>query len=283
MHNRVKNLFQAAGVDLARVNFWVEPTGDLWIRDYGPIFIVNQKEQKLALTDWIYNAYGKKYPELLQDTRIPAAIAERKNILRFEPGIVLEGGSIDVNGAGTLLTTEQCLLNPNRNPHLKREEIENYLREYLGVTKIIWLKNGLKNDDTDGHVDDLARFVNPTTVVLGVDDDPKSANYVSSHENLAILKKVTDQNGAPLKIVELPLPHVFNVDGEELAASYTNFYIGNGVVLTPIFGDPHDEEALAILRQCFPGREVVGINCFDLNHGGGTIHCASQQWPSRKV
>ncbi|HEV7397565.1 MAG TPA: agmatine deiminase family protein [Pyrinomonadaceae bacterium] len=242
--------------------------------------------QRLAYNDWIFNAWGNKYEELKRDDDIPRLLAPILNRPRFEPGIVMEGGSIDVNGAGVVLTTEQCLLNKNRNPALSREQIESKLRDYLGVQKVLWLGEGIVGDDTDGHIDDIARFVSPTKIVCALEDDPSDANYELLQENLERLKRMSDVNRQPFEIVTLPMPGIVggastdtrNLD--RLPASYANFYIANKVVLAPIFGHANDERALNILRGLFPDREVVGINCEPLVWGMGTVHCVSQQEPA---
>jgi agmatine deiminase len=192
----------------------------------------------------------------------------------------MEGGSIDVNGTGTLLTTEACLLNPNRNPHLSRAEIERYLRDYLGVTNILWLGDGIVGDDTDGHVDDLTRFVNRTTVVTVVEDDPADENYAPLQENLARLREMRAEDGTPLQVIALPMPRPMEHDGQRLPASYANFYVANGVVLLPTYDPARDEVALETLQRCFPTRRVIGIDCTDLVWGLGAFHCVSQQWPA---
>jgi agmatine deiminase len=207
-------------------------------------------------------------------------VAEKFGIPVFHPGIVMEGGSLDVNGAGTLLTTEACLLNPNRNPHLSQAQIEQYLRDYLGVTHILWLGDGILGDDTDGHVDDLTRFVNPTTVVTVLEEDPKDANYEPLEANLARLREMKDQDGNPLQVITLPMPRPMEHDGQRLPASYANFYIANEVVLLPTYDPARDEVALETLQRCFPTRRVVGIDCTDLVWGLGAFHCVSQQWPA---
>ena len=211
---------------------------------------------------------------------IPQKIAAHFTLPLFEPGIVLEGGSIDVNGHGTLLTTEACLLNPNRNPALSRAEIEEYLRAYLGVQKILWLGDGIVGDDTDGHIDDLARFVDPTTVVCVVEEDPADVNYKLLQENLKRLQFMTDQDGRPLHVVPLPMPSPVEYDGNRLPASYANFYIANGIVLVPTYKCPNDQRALTILQELFPTRHVVGIDCTDLVWGLGAFHCVTQQQPA---
>jgi agmatine deiminase len=232
------------------------------------------------ILDWGYNAWGGKYPPFELDDVVPTRIARELGIPVVSPGIVLEGGSIDVNGAGLLLTTEQCLLNPNRNPTLSRTEIEGYLRDFLGVGKILWLGDGIEGDDTDGHIDDLTRFTDPGTVVTVVEEDPRDSNYGPLRDNLERLRGMTDEAGRPFRIVELPMPPALYQDGQRLPASYANFYIANGLVLVPVFGCDRDAEALAIIAGCFPGRRVVGIDCRDVVVGLGTLHCLSQQVPA---
>jgi len=236
------------------------------------------REGALAAVSWIFNAWGEKYDDLMADAGIVGQINQDLKMMLFLPGIVLEGGSIDVNGCGTVLTTEQCLLNKNRNPGLSREEIESRLREFLGVSKIIWLKEGIAGDDTDGHVDDIARFVSPTTVLCAYEDDPEDDNYLPLKRNYELLCRETDQDGRPLSVIKLPMPCPVGQEGR-LPASYANFYIGNGVVLVPIFGDQNDRKALEIIKDAFPEREVVGINCKEMVYGLGSLHCISQQQP----
>lgn len=228
---------------------------------------------------WNFNAWGGKYCELMGDVKIPCHIARDLGIRCFRPGIVLEGGSIDVNGSGTLMTTEQCLLNPNRNPHMSRWDMEFYLREYLGVRKIIWLRRGIAGDDTDGHVDDVARFVSPRRVVLAFEEDKDDENHEPLRENYEILKHETDQDGNPLEVIRLPMPGYVG-DEERLPASYANFYIGNRAVLVPVFGHRNDARALSIIGALFPDRKVVGIDALAMVYGLGTIHCVTQQQPA---
>jgi agmatine deiminase len=277
---KATEMFKAAGIDLNRIHFYVFDYADVWFRDYGPVFVKNPHHQ-LAMLHWNFNSWGEKYETLLKDKQIPEIINNKMNIPCFKPGIVLEGGSIDVNGEGTLLTTEQCLLNTNRNPQLNKEQIEQYLCEYLGVSHIIWLKCGILGDDTDGHIDDLARFVNPNTIVCAYQENTDDADYEALNENYKILLTSVDQDGKAFKIVKLPMPRAVSDEGYQLPASYTNFYIGNEKVLVPIFNDPHDKKALEILQELFPTRKVVGIVCVDLVYGFGTLHCISQQQPSR--
>jgi agmatine deiminase len=279
MKHRVMRILHEEYVHLERVKFFSFPYADVWFRDYGPIFVKNRKGE-LAMTHWRFNAWGGKYDDLQKDRQIPDIINQYVMLQCFEPDIVLEGGSIEVNGKGTLLTTEQCLLNTNRNPQLKKKQIEKYLTDYLGATNIVWLKRGILGDDTDGHIDDLARFVNPTTVVCAFEDDPNGEDYEVLKENYEILQQSVDQKRKKLKIVKLPMPKVISDSGEWLPASYTNFFIGNEKVLVPTFRHPNDEKALAILQQQFPNRKVIGIESVELLYGFGAIHCITQQQPA---
>jgi agmatine deiminase len=253
-------------------------SNDCWARDHGPIFVVREPSA-LAVVDWRFNSYGGKYPPWDLDDAIPRKVARLLRVPRFQPGIVLEGGSLDVNGRGALLTTEQCLLNKNRNPHLTKEQIEQYLRDYLGVSRILWLGAGLAGDDTDGHVDDIARFVNPTTVVACREDDPADVNHGPLRDNLRRLRAMRDQDGRPLRVVELPMPGVVEHNGQRLPASYANFYIANRTVIVPVYSHPNDRRAIAILQRCFPTRRVVGVEATDLIWGLGAFHCVTQQQP----
>ena len=267
---------------LANVFFHHFPTNDAWCRDHGPIFVQRNTPRgtEQAIIDWGYNAWGDKYPPYDLDDVIPSRVGTEYGIPVFHPGIVMEGGSIDVNGAGTLLTTEACLLNPNRNPQLSKQQIEQYLEDYLGVRHILWLGDGIEGDDTDGHVDDLTRFVDPATVVTVVEDDPRDANYEPLQENLKRLGTMQDQDGQPLRVVTLPMPRRLEYEDQRLPASYANFYIGNTVVLLPTYDARRDSEAIDTLQRLFPTRRVVGIDCTDLVWGLGAFHCVSQQWPA---
>jgi len=271
----------AAGVPTDNVFFHPHPTNDAWCRDHGPIFVqrkTGERPEELIL-DWGYNAWGNKYPPFDLDDVVPTRIGAELGIPVISPGMVLEGGSIDLNGAGTLLTTEQCLLNPNRNPGLSRDQIEASLRAHLGVSNILWLGEGIEGDDTDGHIDDLTRFVDPVTVVTVVEDDRRDANYRPLRDNLERLQGMTDQDGTPLTVVELPMPPALYREGQRLPASYANFYIANRVVLLPGFEPERDERARAVLQGLFPARKVIVIDCTDLVWGLGAIHCVTQQWP----
>src|ERR1041384_1404027 len=264
--------------DAANINFIQLPTVDSWIRDYGPNFVVNDAGA-LAYNDWEFNAWGNKYEELKRDSAIPAQLESILRVPRFLPGIVLEGGAIDVNGAGTVLTTEQCLLNPNRNPQLERREIEQYLKDYLGVAQVLWLGEGIVGDDTDGHVDDIARFVAADTIVCALEDDPADANYELLLYNCERLQCATDTHGRPFEIVTLPMPGIVGGREARLPASYANFYIANNVVLAPVFGQPNDARAVETLQRLFADRRVVPVNAEALVWGMGTIHCLTQQQP----
>ncbi len=271
-------VLDAEGVSRDRVSFHRIPTNDAWMRDHGPIF-VTRAGGEAALIDWTYNAWGGKYPPWDDDDRVPARMAEALRIPVFRPGVVLEGGSIEVNGAGTLLTTESCLLNPNRNPDLDRDGIEGILAENLAVDHFIWLGDGVEGDDTDGHVDDLARFVAPSTVVTVLEEDARDANYAPLRENLTRLEKARDQDGSALEVLTLPMPPPVYEDGMRLPASYANFYIANRSVVVPVFGCEADDRALTTLAGCFPDRSVVPIDAVDLVFGLGAFHCITQQQP----
>jgi agmatine deiminase len=263
-------------------------TVDSWIRDYGPNFLLVPNGE-IAFNDWIFNAWGNKYEELKKDDTVPRRLESFLKMKRFSPGIVMEGGSIEVNGAGCVLTTEQCLLNPNRNPELSSDDIEQFLKDYLGVTKVLWLGEGIVGDDTDGHIDDIARFVATDTIVCAVEEDPDDANYEILQDNLARLRSMTDTGGKPFEIVTLPMPGIVGGsstgtrDLERLPASYANFYIANNVVLAPVFGHDNDQRAVDTLQRLFPTRQIVPINCEPLVWGMGTIHCVTQQQPQISV
>jgi agmatine deiminase len=261
------------------------PTNDAWARDHGPIFVnrlataAAAGPDQIAL-DWLFNSWGEKYGAFDLDDVVPQKLGLRYDFEVIEPGIVLEGGSIEVNGAGSLLTTESCLLNPNRNPTLSRDDIEDYLRMYLGVTNVLWLGEGIAGDDTDGHIDDLARFVAADTIVTVIEDDTADVNYKVLQDNLERLRAMRDQDGRPFKIETLPMPPAVIHDGTRLPASYANFYIANRAVLMPRFDCPQDNVAASTLSRLFPGRVVVGVPSTDLVWGLGSVHCLSQQHPA---
>ncbi|MGH9480504.1 MAG: agmatine deiminase family protein [Terriglobales bacterium] len=262
-----------------RIQFHLIPTDDAWARDHGPIF-VTRGPGELAVVDWEYNAWGGKYPPYANDNRVPGRVAALLGLPVFRPGMVLEGGSIEVNGRGTLLTTEACLLHPNRNPQLDRAAIEARLCDYLGVGHILWLGEGIAGDDTDGHVDDLARFVSPQVVVTVVEEDRNDANHEPLRGNLERLRQMRDERGRSLEIHTLPMPAPVEHEGQRLPASYANFYIGNRVVLLPQFECAQDAEARRVMERLFPGREIAGLDCRDLVWGLGAFHCLTQQQPA---
>lgn len=281
MEEEVRRCLGMARVPTARVCFHHFPSYEPWCRDHGPVFVARDCEggRERAVVDWGYNAWGGKYPPYDLDDAVPRHVANLLGLRLFSPGIIMEGGSLDVNGCGSALTTEACLLNPNRNPSLSKGEIETVLGDYLGVSQVLWLGDGIVGDDTDGHVDDLARFVAADTVVTAVEDDPADENYEILRQNLDRLRRFRDPSGKPFRIVELPMPGRLERDGQRLPASYANFYIANGVVVVPVFRHPNDARALEILRGCFRDRRVVGIDSTDLIWGLGSFHCISQQEP----
>ena len=272
---------QSAKADLTNVTLLRIPTVDVWMRDYGPTFVTRPgPSDPLAFNDWIFNGWGGKYKAYEGDDRVAREIASIIKVPVFDQPLILEGGSIEVNGAGACLTTEQCLLNPNRNPHLSRREIEQFLKDALGVSQIIWLGEGIAGDDTDGHIDDIARFVNPTTVACIVEANSQDDNYGLLQDNYERLQNARDQSGAKLNIITLPCPAPVYYEGARLPASYANFYIANQAVLVPVFDDPHDKQALGILQEHFPDREVIGLRCDEVVAGLGAIHCVTQQQPA---
>lgn len=261
------------------VTFFHIPTNEPWCRDHGPVFVTRTDEPRLAIVDWDYNAWGWKYPPFEDDDVVPTRIAERLALPVYSPEMILEGGSIDINGAGTLLTTRSCLLNPNRNPDLTQVEIEERLRGYLGVTHILWLGDGIEGDDTDGHIDDLTRFVSRTRVVTVVEEDESDANFQPLRDNLELLRTMVVEDGTPLEVIILPMPTKMIRDGQRLPASYANFYVANKVVLLPVFADTNDKWAIAVLERAFPTRRVIPIDCRELIWGLGAFHCLTQQQP----
>jgi agmatine deiminase len=270
-----------SGLALDGIQFHHFPAYEPWCRDHGPIFLVRDtnSQRERAVVDWAYNAWGGKYPPFDLDDAVPQHVARLRNLPLFTQDMILEGGSIEVNGQGCLLTTEACLLNPNRNPKLNRTEIEQRLRDYLGVTQILWLGDGIVGDDTDGHIDDIARFIDPGTIATVVEEDPSDANYSLLQDNLKRLEQFRDLEGNPFRIVQLPMPGTIEYEGQRLPASYANFYIANGLVLVPTYRSSNDERALEILQGAFQGRRVLGIDSTELIWGLGSFHCISQQEP----
>jgi agmatine deiminase len=279
MEIHARELLVAAGAT-GSIQFHRFPTNDAWCRDHGAIFVVRDEAPRLAATDWDYNAWGGKYPPHNLDDEIPRQMAAHLDAPCFPAEMVLEGGSIDVDGQGLLLTTEQCLLNPNRNPSLDRAAIEQRLCAFFGVERILWLGEGIAGDDTDGHIDDIARFVAPGVVLAAVEEDPQDENYAPLQENLARLRSMSDLAGRPLSILSMPMPPPIMHEGQRLPASYANFYIANSVVLLPTFNHPNDQRAQAVLQQCFPDRQVIGLDCTEIVWGLGAWHCLTQQVPA---
>jgi agmatine deiminase len=266
--------------DIPGVTLHAVPTNDVWARDHGGMFLSGPPELPPALIDWEYNAWGGKYPPYDLDNAVPAYMASVTGRKRFTPGIILEGGAVDGNGRGTILTTEECLLNPNRNPQLDRAAIERYLADYCGARKVLWLGGGIVGDDTDGHIDELARFVSPTTVLAAVEENPQDENHAPLADNLARLSRMSDSDGEPLEILPVQLPAAIYYDDQRLPASYMNFYIANGVVIVPQFNDPADAKAVATLARVFPDRQIRGLDATDLVWGLGAFHCITQQQPA---
>lgn len=272
-------LLTKAGVDLSRVAFFLHPTNDAWCRDHGPAFLVNREKKQKAIVDWGYNAWGNKYPPYDLDDVIPTLIGKYFSLPVYHPGIVMEGGSVEFNGKGTVLTSTACLLNENRNPHLSQSEIESYLCNYYGMEQVLWVDEGIVGDDTDGHIDDTVRFVNEDTVLTVVEENKQDENYDLLQTNLRQLKTMRLVNGKQLNIIELPMPDEIIYEDQRLPASYANFYISNKYVIVPTYRSAKDDKALHIISNCFSNREVVGIDSTDIIWGLGSFHCLSQQEP----
>jgi agmatine deiminase len=271
---------ESAGADLSKIFFHYHPSNDAWCRDHGPAFLVHDKEKKRAIVDWDYNAWGGKYPPHDLDDVIPTKVGAALQLPVFHPGIIMEGGSVEFNGKGTVLTTTSCLLNKNRNPQLSKAEIEKCLIDYYGQDQVLWLGEGIVGDDTDGHIDDITRFINERTVVTVIEHDRSDENYAPLQENLKLLQAMRLPNGQPLEIIELPMPSPVVHEAQRLPASYANFYICNRYVIVPTFRCSNDHKALEILQRLMPEREVVGIDSVDIIWGLGSFHCLSQQEPS---
>jgi agmatine deiminase len=291
----VREQLKEHGCPLTNIFFHHIKTNESWCRDHGPAFVVNRAKRKMAIVDWGFNAWGGKYPPYDDDDAVPTRIAEELKLPVFYPRcaasqqnhgleahgtVVMEGGSVEFNGAGTVLTTTDCLLNKNRNPGLSKSQIEQYLKDYYGQTHVAWLTGGIAGDDTDGHVDDLARFISPTKIVIGVEDDPKDKNYRVLKSARQQLEKLRDQDGRPFEIVEMPMPGVVEHDGKRLPATYVNFLFINGALLVPTYRHRrNDRRAIEVLQQHLPKHKVIGIDCVELIWGLGAIHCLSQQQP----
>ncbi|MEI8270092.1 MAG: agmatine deiminase family protein, partial [bacterium] len=273
---KVKKMMVDFGIDLSKITFFQASYIDVWIRDYGPTFIKNDKEK--FWIKWRYDGYGGKFPELLPDNEVFLVLKDKMDFKMIQVDIALEGGAIETNGVGTLLTTEECLLE-NRNPGKSKQENNVFIAKLIGDTNVIWLKYGLLNDHTDGHIDELARFVSPTKILCAYEDDVNNEDYEVLEENYQILKNAVDQDGDKFEVIKLPMPHMNYKEGDkdhhgkQAPVSYANFYIGNETVLVSIFNDPNDEKALSIIESCFPNKKIVGIDCRDLIYGGGALHC----------
>lgn len=270
------------GLNMDNINFFTEDYADVWTRDYTPVTLLNKTNNKKAFVKWDYDAYGKIDDPYFTDLKKDNEVFNKYLILSkydvFRPGIVLEGGAIESNGDGVLMTTEQCLLE-NRNPNLTKEENEKYLKDFLGINTIIWLKNGLMNDHTDGHIDEIARFVNKNTIICAYEDDSNDENFPILDENFNILNTSLSANGEKFNIIKLPMPHLYYSNGEKAPVSYANFYIGNSVVIMSLFNDKNDEKAKEIIQSLFPNHKIIGIDCTKIIYGGGAIHCMTMQQP----
>jgi agmatine deiminase len=279
MQETVEKSLEQTGANLDAITLHLLPTNDAWCRDHGPAFVINPSARHpKAIVNWDYNGWGGKYPAEL-DTTIPSRIAEKLGLPVFHPGIVMEGGAVDFNGNGTLITTTSCLLHPNRNPGLTKLQIEKFLMDYYGVEQVIWLGDGIEGDDTNGHVDDITRFISEDTVVSMVEHNKSDGNYLPLKENLEMLNACRLISGRQLNVVELPMPEPLYYKNQRLPASYANFYIANAGVMVPVFNCRQDEVALEILSSCFPDRPVIGIDSVEIIWGLGSWHCLSQQEP----
>lgn len=280
MQNQAEKILRLNYVDINKTTFHQVNYADVWTRDYAPTFLINRSNKEKAWVKWKYNAYGNKFAELLKDNEASYQIENYLNQTMFESGIIMEGGAVDVNGKGSLITTEECLLNKNRNPNLSKQQIENKLKNYLGVNNIIWLKQGIIGDHTDGHVDEIARFVNENTIICAYEENKNDPNFEILKNNFQTLQNATDQNGKPFELVKLPMPQMNYDDDERAPVSYANFYIANKSVLVPQFSHKNDQVAIDILQELFMDREIIGIDCKNIIYGGGAIHCITQQQPA---
>jgi agmatine deiminase len=275
----VTDALKKTGADLSKIEFVVKPTNDAWCRDHGPAFLINPDSGQKMIVDWGHNAWGGKYPPYDDDNRTPAAVAEYLNLPITTPGIIMEGGSVEFNGAGTILTSKSCLLNPNRNPQLSQAQIEQYLFDFYGAEQVLWVEDGIVGDDTDGHIDDTTRFVNEDTVVACVEQDRNDENYEVLQTNLKMLQQMRLINGKQLNIIELPMPKAVVIDGFRAPGSYANFLICNAGVIVPVFDNPNDAVAMDILSLAFPARKIIPLSATEIIWGQGSFHCLSQQEP----
>ncbi len=267
-------------VDLNKIEFVIKPTNDAWCRDHGPAFLINADTKEKIIVNWGHNAWGGKYPPYDDDNRTPIAIADFLNLPYVTPEIIMEGGSVEFNGAGTILTSKSCLLNPNRNPDLNQGQIEQYLYDYYGAEQVLWVEDGIVGDDTDGHIDDTTRFVNENTVIACVETDRGDENYEVLQTNLKMMKEMRLLNGKQLNIIELPMPKAVVIDGFRTPGSYANFLICNAGVIVPIFNNPNDDQAIQIIQSAFPDRKIIPLPSTEIIWGQGSFHCLTQQEPS---
>lgn len=280
--NWIKSQLPEYKIDPNQVDIFPFPTNDSWCRDHGPALLLHQDTQDRMVVNWGYNAWGGKYPPFSDDDRLPLHIADYLSLPTTTPGIIMEGGSVEFNGAGSILTSKVCLLNPNRNPHLTQADIERYLCDYYGAEQVLWVSEGIVGDDTDGHIDDTTRFINHDTVLTATESNRLDANYEPLKQNLSDLKSLRLPNGQALNIVELPMPDPVVDSGERLPASYANFYITNGAVIVPTYRCRQDDVALQIIERCFPTRDIIGIDSTEIIWGLGSFHCLSQQEPIKQ-
>jgi agmatine deiminase len=279
MHERVHKELSESGVNMQNIYLHIHPTNDAWCRDHGPAFVLNTKSKNpKAIISWKYNGWGGKYPAEL-DSLIPSRVGSLLELPVYYPGIVMEGGSVDFNGKGTILTTTSCLLNPNRNPSLSRDQIEEYLLDYYGAKQVLWLGEGIEGDDTDGHIDDLTRFINEDTVVTMVESNKSDANYLPLKENLKALNKFRLVNGKQINVVEIPMPKPMYYEDQRLPVSYANFYFANAGVMVPVYRCKQDNKAVYILEGCIKDRPIIGLDSVEIIWGLGSWHCLSQQEP----
>nr|WP_025763664.1 agmatine deiminase family protein [Dyadobacter tibetensis] len=275
----IEQRLEAIGVDLSRIEFVIKPTNDAWCRDHGPAFLINEKMGKKMIVDWGHNAWGGKYPPYDDDNRTPAAIAAYLDLPMVSPGIIMEGGSVEFNGAGSILTSKSCLLNKNRNPHLSQAAIEEKLCAYYGVEQILWVEDGIVGDDTDGHIDDTTRFIAEDTVVACVEEDKYDENYAVLQSNLKMLKQMRLLNGKQLNIIEIPMPKAVVIDEFRTPGSYVNFLMCNAGVIVPVFDNAHDDLAIDLLERAMPQRKIIPLSASEIIWGQGSFHCLSQQEP----
>jgi agmatine deiminase len=266
-------------VDLSKIEFVIKPTNDAWCRDHGPAFLINPETKQKMIVDWGHNAWGGKYPPYDDDNRTPQAIAKYLDLPFVTPGIIMEGGSVEFNGAGSLLTSKSCLLNQNRNAHLNQEQIEEYLSDYYGIDQILWVEAGIAGDDTDGHIDDTTRFISEDTVIAAVENDPNDENYEILQTNLKMMKEMRLLNGKQLNIIEIPMPKAVIIDGFRTPGSYVNFLMCNAGVIVPVFNNSNDQIAIDILEKAMPDKKIIPLEATEIIWGQGSFHCLSQQEP----